>query len=182
MLYEHAFPSFFPAMVRSAPDPALPTRCRQLKQAEDAAVLLQALRQHVLARRAPLFGYGKAAALIGRKNSDGAHLGQVCSRIDVACYHAGLPLLTLHWVRRPDGKVNHDSLVGWRAFAQELIDASAGHAWTAGDLELVQARLHALPQKATAALWAEVEAQGPATIRQQLHRALAGRVRMLQAV
>lgn len=181
MRYEHAFAAFVPQMVRMAPDPSMPAHQRRLKQAEDAAPLLRALAEHVLAGRAPLFGYAKAAALIGRNSSQGAHLGQVCSRIDVACYHAALPLLTLHWVRRPDGEVNHDSLVGWREFAHELIEASAAHAWTAAEFELLHARLEVLPAKAAAGLWAEVEAQGTAAIRQQLQRAMASPAGMLPA-
>lgn len=181
MLYEHAFASFVPHLVRIARVPTMPERPRRLRQAADAEPLLRALRAHLLAGRAPLFGYGKAAALIGRKNSEGAHLGQVCSRIDLACYHAGLPLLTLHWVRKPDGEVNYDGLIGWHAFARELIEASAAHAWTAAEFDLLQSRLDALPDKATAALWAEVEAQGAAVIRQHLQRAAASRAGLLKA-
>ncbi len=48
-------------------------------------------------------------------------MGKVTSRIDLAAFYAGLPMLAVHWVRNPDGKVNPASFPGtWAQYKEEM--------------------------------------------------------------
>ena len=85
----------------------------ELQEPKRAIELLAALRKHILSGGGLILGYAVAAEMIGLKGSDnGRHLGQVVSRIDLASFLAGLPSLSLHWIRETDGKINREALRG----------------------------------------------------------------------
>ena len=114
-------------------------------------------------------GYAEVCRALGYKSNAGMYAGQVCSRLDLACYHAGLPMVTMHWARRPDGSINPNGLRGWKTFDRELLAAAEGHEWTVEDLNSVQAELDKLPHRAAKALWRDLEEQDVATWGIQLH-------------
>ena len=141
----------------------------RLKQAVAADSLLQFLRERIKQGGTPLRGYAEVCKALGYKNSAGMYAGQVCSRLDLACYHAGLPMVTLHWVRKPDGSINSNGLRGWEHYQDELRAAAEGHAWTPADLDLVQAELDKLPNRGAKPLWKGIEDQDVETWGRQLH-------------
>jgi hypothetical protein len=149
------------------------TSNKRLKQADDADTLLTALRRWVQEGNDPIKGYSFAAQMIGRGSKEGVHVGQVCSRIDLACFNAGLPMLTMHWVRLPSGAVNAASLNGWHDFQDELLAQSSVHRWTEADFDRVRGQLDALPNRSALTLWRQIESRGIQFARQQLHRNVA---------
>ena len=158
---------------------------KQLPESDRATKLLTALRQHILNGGGLINGYAAAARMIDLNGADyGRHLGQVVSRIDLASFNAGLPFLTLHWIREPNGEINsaafHDSVGGainpWLPFEVEMLSEAASHQWTPEDFERLQGSLDKLSNEGARALWAQVERQimkkGPSFIRHNLHRRL----------
>lgn len=141
----------------------------RLKQAEAADTLLRFLRERIKNGARPLHGYAEVCRALGYKSSAGMYAGQVCSRLDLACYHAGLPMVTLHLVRTPDGSINANGLRGWEAFQAELRAAAVGHEWTPADLDLVQAELDKLPNRGAKPLWKDIEEQDVETWGDRLH-------------
>lgn len=153
-------------------------------EAERATQLLAALRKHILSGGGLVIGYIAAAEMIGLDGDYCRHLGQVVSRIDRACFDAGLPMLTLHWVRSPDGNVNGEAFNGsvtgvsklWIPFNQEILDTAANFRWSTTDFDLVQSSLDKLPKVGAKTLWTALEAKisqkGAPFIRHNLHRRL----------
>jgi hypothetical protein len=153
-------------------------------EAERATELLTALRKHILSGRGLIIGYIAAAEMIGLDGDHCRHVGQVVSRIDRACFDAGLPMLTLHWVRSPDGNVNGEAFNGsvtgvsklWAPFNHEILDTAANFQWSATYFDLVQSSLDKLPKVGAKTLWTALETKialkGAAFIRHNLHRRL----------
>lgn len=78
-------------------------------------------------------------------------------------------MLTMHWVRKPDGKVNPASFIGWEGYEEELRRFSTGHIWAADDFVEVRRQLDALPNKGAKALWNGIAKVGEPFLRRQLH-------------
>ncbi len=153
-------------------------------EAERATELLTALRKHILNGGGLIIGYIAAAEMIGLDGDYCRHLGQVVSRIDRACFDAGLPMLTLHWIRSPDGNINGEAFNGsvtgvsklWVPFNQEILDTAANFQWSATYFDLVQSSLDKLPKVGAKTLWTALETKitqkGAPFIRHNLHRHL----------
>lgn len=114
--------------------------------------------------------------MIGR-DGDERHVGQVTSRIDLAALYAGLPMITVHWVRKPDGQVNLASFSGplWEPRRKGIILVSESHQWTADELAVVRKRLQELPDDAADMQWKLIETreyERPGYIDYNLHRRL----------
>ena len=117
-----------------------------MSQATAAQNLLQAIRQRVVDGKGPFHGYSLAAAAAGyttNASDAGRAMGQVTSRIDLASFYAGMPMLAVHWVRNPDGKINPASFPGtWSNFKDEIESVAVAHVWTAGDVEKVLGKMN----------------------------------------
>jgi hypothetical protein len=155
----------------------------ELQESKRANELLAVLRKHILSGGGLILGYAVAAEMIGLKGSEnGRHLGQVVSRIDLASFNAGLPFLTLHWIRETDGKINTEALRGpkgwavnpWLEFESEILEKAATCQWTAESFDRLQASLDRLPNEGTRPLWKRVDdsiaKKGTDFIRHNLHR------------
>lgn len=123
-------------------------------------------------------GYGTLAELCGRQagSTDARFFGQVASRIDAACFYAGLPMLCVHWVRNSGGDINPYSFnQEFAPFKDEILKASEEYEWTTHDFHRVQAQLNALPDESATSIWANVVAREfakPGFIKYNLHRKL----------
>ena len=98
----------------------------KLLEAKRATELLTSLRKHILGGGSLICGYSQAGAMIGLTDNHSRITGQICSRIDLASFNAGLPMLALHWVRKPDGEINPAAFNGaaetiWRVFETEML-------------------------------------------------------------
>jgi|GEM_PF-5985429 len=145
-------------------------------QHSDAYALAEALTKHILGGGSPIHGYTEAARMVGR-TGDERHMGQVTSRIDLASFYAGLPMLALHWIRKPDSTVNPASFSGtlWAPLKETMIAAAASHQWTAEELAAVRSRLLELPDDSAELQWNLVETrehERPGYIAYNLHRKL----------
>ena len=142
---------------------------------DHARELLAVLRQRVLTGQPPINGYNRAAEAIGL---DGEryqrHMGQVCSRIDVATFNAGYPMLATHMVRTPEGEIHPDAFGNdWEPFKAECIAVVLSHCWTAEQLAEVLGALNALGSSGAISMWNNIrqrEASKPGFIRYNLHR------------
>ena len=134
----------------------------------DASSLFKALR----AVDIPIRGYDKAAEFIGRDEKSSRYVGQVVSRIDYACFISGLPMISIHRVRKPDGSINLDSLGGaeWKRWADEIQATTVAHQWTQEELDTVERAIHNLPEHSARLLWADVGTWDEKKIRWNLHR------------
>ena len=140
-----------------------------------ARELLNVLRHRVLAGQQPINGYHNAAGEIGLDGKFYArHMGQVCSRIDVATFKAGYPMLATHMVRKPNGNIPPSAFRGiWKQFEGEGIELALTHQWTAEQFDEVQGALDALPNIGALRMWEKIrdlEATQPGFIRYNLHR------------
>jgi hypothetical protein len=138
------------------------------KQHSDAISLFRVFR----ALEAPLEGYNVAAASIGLSGNHSRHVGQVCSRIDYACFIAGLPMLSVNLVRKNDGSVNEASFAKlcWHSTKDEVVNTSIAHEWTDHQFDSAFRFLIDLPQDCARVLWNEAEEWSQEKIRYQLHR------------
>lgn len=152
-----------------------------MNQATAAHNLLQAIRQRIVEGQGPFHGYSAAAAAAGyitNAKDAGRAMGQVTSRIDLAAFYAGLPMLAVHWVRNPDGKVNPASFPGtWAPYKEELEGVAAAHVWTTEDVDKVLAKMHSTldANEGAVTLWKYVEGRRldtPGFVEHYLHRAL----------
>ena len=152
-----------------------------MSQATAAHNLLQAIRQRIVDGKGPFQGYSAAPTAAGyttNAKDAGRAMGQVTSRIDLAAFYAGLPMLAVHWVRNPDGKVNPASFPGtWAPYKDEIESVAAAHVWTAEDVDKVLAKMHSTfdADEGAITLWKYVESRRldtPGFVEHYLHRAL----------
>ena len=146
-----------------------------LKESTHAAQLLLVIKGRALAGGGPIVGYPSAAGMIGWEGVVGIDVAQVCSRLDYACFIAGLPMLSIQWVRREDGTMNDQAMQGhWLSFKKEINAVAAAHRWTNNDFDCVMSALCELPNVTARQLWDSVVSQpyhsGRSFIRQTLHR------------
>jgi hypothetical protein len=148
------------------------------EQQAAAVEALAVIRKRVEANEL-INGYGTLAELCGRHagSTDARFFGQVTSRIDAACFYAGLPMLCAHWVRNAAGDINPFSFN--QEFAQykaEILKASGEYNWTADDFHRVQSQLNALPDESATSIWENIRAREyakPGFIKYNLHRKLS---------
>jgi hypothetical protein len=152
-----------------------------MSQATAAHNLLQAIRRRILEREGPFIGYAAAAAAAGyteNAKDAGRAMGQVTSRIDLASFYAGLPMLAVHWVRNPDGKINPASFPGsWAPYKDEIESVASTHTWRVEEVDQVLAKMHSTldPNEGAVTLWKYVESRRldtPGFVEHYLHRAL----------
>jgi len=121
-----------------------------------AKQLLQIFRSKILNGESPIYGYSTAADLI-RLDSEiyARHLGQVTSSIDAASLVAGLPMLALHMVRKPDEEINAASFVNeWASWKDEIKSIASAYTWTIEQVDQVIRALDGLPDASAANIWA----------------------------
>lgn len=144
-----------------------------MKQHEDALKMFALLRDRLLNKMPPINGYSVAAEAIGLTADHAVHVGQVNSRVDVAAFNAGYPMIATHMVRKPNGKIHPKAFGGvWEQYRDECISLAETHRWTSEQLDEVRIALDALPDRSALKLWAEVvdhEFRKPGYIRRQLH-------------
>lgn len=152
-----------------------------MSQATAAHNLLHAIRQRIVDCKGPFHGYAAAAAAAGYTSNAkdaGRAMGQVTSRIDLAAFYAGLPMLAVHWVRNPDGKVNPASFPGtWAKHKEEIEGVATSHVWTVEEVDKVLAKMHSTldANEGAITLWKYVETRRldtPGFVEHHLHRAL----------
>ena len=123
----------------------------------------------------PIIGYTNMASMIGWAGGAkyGFPAGQVCSLIDYACYIAGLPCLTVHYVRKANGDINEASFGGeWVKLKPEIVRVASSHEWTDDDLTLIANAISGLPNVCAKTLWADLDSNGEAYWRSLLHSRL----------
>ncbi len=144
-----------------------------MKQHEDALKMFALLRDRLLSNMPPINGYAVAAEAIGLTADHAVHIGQVNSRIDVAAFNAGYPMIATHMVRRPNGKIHPKAFGGvWERYKDECISLAETHRWTTEQLDEVRIALDALPDRSSLKLWEEVadrDFRERGYIRGQLH-------------
>lgn len=145
-----------------------------MKQHEDALKMFALLRDRLLSNMPPINGYSIAAEAIGLTADYAVHIGQVNSRIDVAAFNAGYPMIATHMVRKPNGRIHPKAFGGvWEQYKTECISFAKTHRWTSEQLAEVKTALDALPDRSSLKLWEEMVDQNfrePGFIRSQLHR------------
>lgn len=144
-----------------------------MKQHEDALKMFALLRDRLLANEPPIHGYSVAAEAIGLTADHAVHIGQVNSRVDVAAFNAGYPMIATHMVRKPNGKIHPKAFGGvWERYKDECILLVETHRWTSEQFDDVRIALDALPDRSSLKLWGEVvdhDFREPGFIRRQLH-------------
>ena len=152
-----------------------------MSQASAAHNLLQAIRERIVDGEGPFHGYSAAATAAGYTSNAkdaGRAMGQVTSRIDLAAFYAGLPMLAMHWVRNPNGKINPASFPGtWELYKAEIERVATTYAWAAEDIDKVRAKMHSTlaANEGAVTLWKYVESRRldtPGFVEHHLHRAL----------
>lgn len=147
----------------------------------DAVMVVGLIRKRIQNSEGPIHGYSVVAEMIGRKNAsrDGRYMGQVTSRIDAASFIAGLPMMALHFVRKPTGKINEKSFdEQWDRVAPEgckkedLILTSTLRQWCEDDCDTIIRALHSLPNEKASTIWKNHLARGSEFIQYNLHRKL----------
>jgi hypothetical protein len=145
------------------------------EQQAAAIEALAVIRKHVESNEL-INGYGTLAELCGRRagSTDARFFGQVTSRIDAACFYAGLPMLCAHWVRSADGEINPYSFnQEFAQFKAEILKISEAYKWTADDFHRLQGQLNALPDESATSIWENIRAREyakPGFIKYNLHR------------
>ena len=148
----------------------------EIKQIGRANDFLKLLKPVALAGDRPIVGYVKAATMIGWKGHDiGRAVGQVLSRLDAACFYAGLPMLALHFVRPTDGDINDKAFDDhFRQYRTEIYESTQNHNWTDEDFQRIQSALDALPKESAGSIWKNIVDRdmqsGGKFIRYNLHR------------
>jgi hypothetical protein len=131
------------------------------------------LRDRLLNIMPPINGYSVAAQAIGLTADHAVHIGQVNSRIDVAAFKAGYPMIATHMVRKPDGSIHPEAFSGvWAQYRSECLSYAETHPWTSEELEDVKAELDALPDRGALQLWDEIrdrDTRNTGFIRRKLH-------------
>ncbi len=150
------------------------------QQHTDAIALIRAIGARIAAgNREPIVGYKAAAVLIGRNAAnDARYMGQVCSLCDAAAFFAGWPMLTLHFVRKPDGQINEQSFTDWWSrWKPSLIETAMSHEWQPSQIgDLVNAIASGLvPGEAATTIWQGIRERGERFVEYNLHRKLRPR-------
>lgn len=144
-----------------------------MKQHEDALKMFALLRDRLLSNKPPINGYSVAAEAIGLTANHAVHIGQVNSRVDVAAFNAGYPMIATHMVRKPNGRIHPKAFGGvWEQYKDECIALAETHRWTPEQLDEVRVALDALPDRSSLRLWEEIRDRDfaePGFIRRQLH-------------
>jgi alkylated DNA nucleotide flippase Atl1 len=117
--------------------------------------------------------YKEVSAYLGVGVKHSRPVGQVMSRIDAACFYAGVPFLAAARVRKEEGVMNVDAFGGdlWRATRGALLEAADRHAWASGDFSRVRSKLLELDEKAAKLLWNDIEAHGQRALDKALQAA-----------
>jgi hypothetical protein len=146
---------------------------QSLKQHEDALKMFALLQDRLLSNMPPINGYSIAAEAIGLTADHAVHIGQVNSRIDVAAFNAGYPMIATHMVRKPNGRIHPKAFGGvWEKYKEECISSAETHRWTSKQLDEVRVALDALPERSFLLLWEEIRDRDftdAGFIRRQLH-------------
>jgi hypothetical protein len=147
------------------------------QQHTDAISLIRAIGARISAGNSePIVGYKTAAELIGRDGSSEArYVGQVCSLCDAAAFVAGWPMLTVHYVRKPNGEINEASFAGWwDRWRQTIVEKSTTHSWQPTQIDdLIRAISSGLvPNRAAASVWEYFQSRGEQFVEFNLHRKL----------
>lgn len=175
----HTSSRFSTAVLRIELGVTIPTRI--MSQATAAHNLLLAIRQRIVDGKGPILGYAAAATAAGytvNARDAGRAMGQVTSRIDLAAFYAGLPMLAVQWVRNPDGKVNPASFSdAWAQYKEQMESVAASHVWSVEDIAKVLAKMHSAldANKGAVTLWRYVESRRldtPGYVEHYLHCAL----------
>jgi hypothetical protein len=140
---------------------------------------LYALKLLELVRKDParVWTYGEAGEAIGLGPEHARYMGQVASRLGLAFFYAGKPLLTMVTVQAVGYGLR--KVVFGRMFAQhrqEIEDAVATHTFTSADFDAVERALRALPKASAHCLWQAAETKyfkDPHFVRHNLHRTTA---------
>jgi hypothetical protein len=146
------------------------------RESENAVRVLEILERRMQIDRDARTTFSELAAEFGQTpKSYGRHLGQVASRIDAACWSAGLPLLGAFRIRLSDGSLNAKALAepNWALRRQALAQREAMHDWNADDFRCVRQALDQLPPKGASLIWHDIlERLGEEALRRAL---IAGR-------
>lgn len=139
----------------------------------DGCRIVPLLRDRLLNNMPPINGYSVRAVAIGLTTDHAVHIGQVNSRIDVAAFKAGYPMIATHMVRKPDGTIHPEAFSAvWAPYRAECLSFAEKHPWTPEELEDVKAEVEALPDRGALQLWDEIAERGtrnPSFIRRKLH-------------
>lgn len=128
-------------------------------QHAEAHRVLDRLQEMVLGNPGATTTYAQMAEMLGRNAArEGRFVGQVMSRIDLACFYARLPFLSMVKVLAVVGSVNEASFQGiWAGARAELVDAARTHTWTPEDFSRIRTQLNNLPDEAVEGLWKRLE-------------------------
>jgi|RhiMethySRZTD1v2_1073278.scaffolds.fasta_scaffold58560_3 hypothetical protein len=143
-------------------------------QHADALRLLKCLEQRILENPDFRMTYTDAAALLGREpGSSTRHVGQVCSRVDAACFYANLPWLSMSRVHKTEeGTINPASFAGdlWSVHKERLIQLAKRHRWTREDFGKIRWKLKSLGEDraGASALWKRIEEFGERAVQKAL--------------
>ena len=131
---------------------------KEPKEGVEAMRLLDAIERGVtLEGREQPWDYVELAALLDRPSSHGVFLGQCVNRIDLACFLARLPSLSLRWVVTRSGEPSDDTCPGlWQAFAEELKQNAQAHRWVSADFLVIRNALRVLEPKSARSLWERI--------------------------
>lgn len=146
------------------------------RERENAARVLEILERQMQVDRNARTSFSELAAEFGQTpKAYGRHLGQVASRIDAACWSAGLPLLGAFRIRLSDGSLNAKALAdpNWAVQRHVLAQREAAHEWNADDFRRLRQALDQLPPKGASLIWHDIlERLGQEALRRAL---IAGR-------
>lgn len=128
-------------------------------QHAEAHRVLDRLQELVLGDPRATTTYGQMAEMLGRDAArEGRFVGQVMSRIDLACFYARLPFVSMVKVLTVEGAVNDASFQGiWAGTRDELVKAARAHTWTTEDFSRIRTQLNSLPDEAVEGLWKRLE-------------------------
>ncbi len=147
-----------------------------MKQHTYAIETVQFLKEWMTTNHQPIVGYQFLAEKVEAEGVQARNFGQVCSLIDYACFVAGLPHISYHWVRDGNGKRNEAAWDReWTQFRGVIAEYSAKHIWTDDDFDKVLGILRGLPSVGARTLWKHVslrEKQNKGFIAYNLHRAV----------
>jgi hypothetical protein len=147
------------------------TTPRAAKESAESAALLDVIESGIVDEgRSTPWSYVELAACLGRSSRHGAYLGQCVSRIDAACFEAGLPALSMKWIVTSAGKPSPKTCEGslWRGVADDLARSARCHTWTPEDLHRIRSALLALPEGSARSIWARIEATGDEAVKRAL--------------
>jgi hypothetical protein len=146
------------------------------RESENAARVLEILERRMQVDRGARTTFSELAAEFGQTpKAYGRHLGQVASRIDAACWSAGLPLLGAFRIRLSDGSLNTKALAepNWMIQRHALAQREASHDWNTDDFRRLRQALDQLPPKGASLIWHDIlERLGEEALRRAL---VAGR-------